>query len=158
MFDFAGTFQHELGGFGARAGGFSGLAGVAAAGRGMLVTIERPRARPRKGVVADSLVGRSRIQWLDAAGRVVRSAWTPVWAAGAAETGLVIAADDAGRVAVAGERSGEYCLLAADGRVLAQRGGFASPSAIAFTSDGRMLLAESGAARIVRLDARSTGE
>lgn len=158
VFDFAGTFQHELGGFGARSGGFSGLAGVAAAGRGMLVTLERPRARPRKSATADSLVGRSRVQWLDAAGRVVRAAWTPVWSAGAGETALAIAADDAGRVAVVAERSGEWCLLGADGQLLAQRGGLAAPTALAFTLDGRVLLAESGAARIVRLDTRATGE
>lgn len=158
VFDFAGTFQHELGGFGTRSGGFSGLAGVAAAGRGMLVTIERPRARPRKTAVADSLVGRSRVQWLDAGGRVVQSAWTPVWAAGAGETALAVAVDDSGRVAIVGGRSGEWCLLGADGRVLARRSGFAAPSAVAFAPDGRVLLAESGAARIVRLDARPTGE
>ena len=158
VFDFAGTYQHELGGFGSRAGGFSGLAGVAAAGRGMLVTIERPRARPRKGAAADSLVGRSRVQWLDAAGRIVLSAWTPAWAAGAGETALALAVDDSGRVAIAGERSGEWCLLAADGRVLARRSGFAAPTAIAFAPDGRVLVAESGAARIVRLDARPTEE
>jgi hypothetical protein len=158
VFDFAGTFQHELGGFGARSGGFSGLAAVAAAGRGMLVTLERPRARPRRNAAPDSLVGRSRVQWLDAAGRVVRTAWTPVWSAGTGETGFALATDDSGRVAITGERSGEWSLLGADGRLLAHRGGFASPTAVAFASDGRVLLGESGAARIVRLDARSTEE
>lgn len=158
VFDFAGKFQHELGGFGARSGGFSGLAGVAAAGRGLLVTLERPRARPRKSTVADSLEGRSRVQWLDVAGRVVRTAWTPVWAAGAAETGLALAVDDAGRVAVAAERSGEWCLIGADGELLASRAGSVAPTAVAFERDGRVLLGESGAARIVRLDVRPTGE
>lgn len=158
VFDFAGTYLHELGGFGARSGGFSGLAGVAAAGRGDLVTLERPRARPRKNAPPDTLVGRSRVQWLDAAGRVVRTAWTPVWSAGAGETALTIASDDRGRVAVAAERSGEWCLLAADGRLLAQGRGLAAPTALAFAPDGRLLLAESGAARIVRLDLRTTGE
>lgn len=149
VFDFAGTFLREWGGFGGRAGGFAGLMGLASDGRGSLVTIERPRSRPRRGE-ADSTVGRARVQWLDAGGRVVRSVWTPVWAAGAGEQAFALALDASGRVAIVGERSGQVCVLAADGTPLLVQGGLRSPRAVVFAADGALLLAEAGAGRIVR--------
>lgn len=149
VFDFSGAFLREWGGFGGRAGGFAGLMGIASDGRGTLVTIERPRARPRR-TEADSTVGRARVQWLDAGGRVVRSVWTPVWAAGAGESSFALAVAATGQVAIVGERSGQVCLLAADGTPLVVQGGFRSPRAVVFAADGALLVAEAGAARIVR--------
>ena len=156
LFDFAGTFLREWGGFGGRTGGFSGLMGLAANGRGTLITIERPRSRPRRAD-ADSLVGRARVQWLDAGGRVVRSVWTPAWAAGAAEQAFAVAVDASGRVAIVGERSGQVCVLAPDGGALVMQAGLRSPRGVVFGADGALLVAEAGAARIVRFTLRSPG-
>ena len=157
VFDYAGTFQREIGGFGARAGGFSGLMAIATGARGTLVTAERPRgragrsARLKQTAASDSTVARTRVQWLDAGGRVIASAWTPAWAAGAGETALSLALDDSGRVAVAGERSGELCVLSPLGVCVARMRGLAAPRGLAFTADGVLLVAEAGAARVRRL-------
>ena len=150
VFDFAGAFLHELGGFGARAGGFSGLLGVAAGGRGALVTVERPRGRARRASAADSSVGRARVQWLDTGGRVIRTAWTPAFAAGSGETGVSVCVDDSGRVAVAAERSGELVVFSATGELLARATGLSGPRALTFAADGTLLVAEAAAARVRR--------
>ena len=151
VFDYAGTFQRELGGFGGHAGGFSGLMAIATGAHGNLITAERPRGRARKPSAGDSTLARVRVQWLDAGGRVMASVWTPAWAAGAGETAMSLAVDDAGRVALAGERSGELVVLSPTGARLARLGGLASPRALAFTADGALLVAEAGAARVRRL-------
>lgn len=156
VFDFAGTFVREWGGFGSRAGGFSGLMGIAGDGRGGLVTIERPRARSRR-TDADSTVGRARVQWLETGGRVVRTAWTPVWAAGPAEQSFAVAVGSSGRVAIVGERSGQLCVLGADGEALAGLSGLSAPRAVVFGADGTLLVAEAGAARIVRFTLLAPG-
>jgi hypothetical protein len=124
---------------------------VAVGGRGTLVTIERPHGRGKKAAVDDSTVARARVQWLDAGGRPVASAWTPAWAAGAGETAMSIAVDDAGRVAVAGERSGELMVFSPGGECIARFRGLASPRALAFATAGSLLVAEAGAARVRRL-------
>jgi len=151
VFDFAGTFLREVGGFGGRAGGFAGLSGIACGPRGDWVTVERPRARSRRGAPADTAVGRARLQWLEPGGRVRGTAWTPVWAAGSGETSLAVAVDDSGRVAVAGERSGQLWLLAADGALIAGLDGLEGPRALAFAPDGTLLVAEAAAGRVRRL-------
>lgn len=156
VFDFAGTFLREIGGFTARAGGFAGLSDIACTPRGTLVTVERPRARGRREAPGDSLVGRSRVQWLDAGGRVTNARWLPAWPAaapgmaGSGETRASIAVDDSNRIAVAGERSGELLLLAPDGTVLTRLSGLAGPRALGFASDGTLLVAEAGAGRVRR--------
>lgn len=150
VFDFAGTFLREVGGFTARAGGFAGLSDLACGPRGTLVTVERPPGRGRKDAPGDSLVGRSRVQWLDAGGRVTNARWLPAWRVGSGETRASIAVDDSNRVAVAGERSGELLLLAPDGRVLSRLSGLAGPRALGFASDGTLLVAEAGAGRVRR--------
>jgi DNA-binding beta-propeller fold protein YncE len=150
VFDFAGTFLREIGGFAARAGGFSGLSDLACAPRGALVTVERPRARAKRDAPADSLLGRSRVQWLDAGGRVTDARWLPAWSAGSAEMHVSVAVDDSNRVAVAGERSGEVFLLDVAGGVLAHLSGLAAPRALAFAPDGSLLVAEAGAGRVRR--------
>ena len=150
VFDYAGTFQRELGGFGARAGGFSGLLAVAAGAHGGLVTVERPRGRSKRAVAPDTTVGRSRVQWLDAGGRVVASVWLPAWSAGAGETGLALAVDDSGVVAVVAERSGELVVLSSDGAVVARDKGLAAPRAVAFGAAGELLVAAAGEARLLR--------
>ena len=54
-FDFSGRFLRVLGGYGTAPGSFHGLAALAVAPRGELVTLERPLpARRRKGAAADS--------------------------------------------------------------------------------------------------------
>jgi len=168
VFDYAGTFQRELGGFGERSGGFSGLSGVAVGARGTLVTVERPRLvtrRERRGAAAappapasaDSAVARARVQWLDAGGRVLATAWTPAWLAGPAEVSLAVAVDASGRVAVAGERSGELCVLSEKGELLARTSGLSAPRALAFADDGTLLVAESGAGRVRRFALEPAG-
>ncbi len=155
-FDFAGTFVRELGGFSARAGGFSGILGLACGPRGGLVTVERPRGRARGRAAADTTAGRARLQWLDAGGQVLAVHWTPAWRAGSAETRLTLAVDDSGHVAVAGERSGGLLVLSPEGRVLARLDGLAAPRALAFAPDGTLLVAEAGARRVRRLGLEPT--
>jgi hypothetical protein len=155
VFDYSGTFQREIGGYGVRAGGFSGLMAIATGPRGQLVTVERPRGAPsskkNKPVARDSTTARARVQWLDAGGRPMSSAWTPAWAAGAGETGMSVAIDDSGRVVVSGERSGELFILSPAGACVGRMQGLASPRGLAFSSDGALLVAEAGAARVSRL-------
>ena len=52
---------------------------------------------------------------------------------------------------IAGERSGEVCVLSAEGAVLARLAGLAAPRAVVFGVGGTLLVAEAGAARIIRL-------
>ncbi len=128
-FDFAGRYLRTIGGFGARPGSFRGLAGVAVAPDGVIVTAER---------------GAQRVQRLDAGGRPI-DAWPARFAhAGAA---IAIAVDDSGRVAVGDPAGGGVVCYAQNGvaRATASAG---APRAIAFTPDGRMLVAAGG--RIVR--------
>jgi DNA-binding beta-propeller fold protein YncE len=148
VFDFAGTFLREIGGFAPRAGGFAGLSGIACGARGTLVTVERPRAPSRRSAPADTLSGRSRVQWLDAGGRVSRALWLPAWTAGSGETQVSVAVDDADRVAVAGERSGEVLLVGATG--VRRIEGLAAPRALGFAPDATLLVAEAGAGRVRR--------
>jgi len=125
VFDYAGAFQRELGGYGGRSGGFSGLTGVAVTARG-------------------------RIQWLEAGGRLITSVWSPPLAAGSSELWVSVAVDAIGRVAIAAERSGEVHVLSPDGAPIARLTGLASPRAVAFADDGTLLVAETGAARVRR--------
>ena len=150
VFDYSGAFQRELGGYGGRSGGFAGLAGIATGARGTLYTVERPRPAPRRAAATDSSQARSRVQWLDAGGRVLGSWWTPPWAAGPAEVSLSVAVDGAGRLAVVAERSGELRVFSPDGNLLASAGGLAGPRAVAFADDGTLLVAEAGAGRVRR--------
>ena len=150
VFDFAGSYLREIGGFGGRAGGFAGLMAVACDPRGNLVTVERPRAKPRKGVVADSVVGRSRVQRLEPGGRVLEAHWTPVWPAGGGESSMAVAVDDSGRVAITGERSGQLFVFGPDGVLLVQLAELRSPRALGFAMDGTLLVAEPAAARVRR--------
>jgi hypothetical protein len=153
VFDYAGAFQREIGGYGVRVGGFAGLMGIATGPRGSLVTVERPRGTSKKSKSAapDSTTARARVQWLDAGGRPLRSAWTPAWAAGASETAMSLAIDDSGRVVVTGERSGELFVLSPAGVCVGRMHGLASPRGLAFAADGTLLVAEAGAARVSRL-------
>ena len=150
VFDYAGAFQREIGGYGGRSGGFIGLTGVAVSARGRIITAERPRPRSKKADPSDSTVARARIQWLEAGGRLITSVWSPPLAAGASELSVTVAVDALGRVAIAAERSGEVCVLAPDGAPIARLTGLASPRAVAFADDGTLLVAETGAARVRR--------
>ena len=151
VFDYAGQFLREMGGFGGRSGGFAGLLGLATGPHGTLVTVERPRGRSRRTPADDTTVARSRVQWLDAAGRVTAARWSPAWGAGAAEVSLAVAVDDSGRVALAAERSGELCVFSSSGVLLARMGGLAAPRALTFDATGVLLVAEAGSARVRRL-------
>ena len=150
VFDYAGVFQRELGGYGGRSGGFSGLTGVAVSARGRLITVERPRARAKRAASDDSTIARARIQWFEAGGRLITSVWSPPLAAGASELSVAGAVDARGRVALAAERAGEVYVLAPDGAPIAHLTGLASPRALAFADDGTLLVAETGAARVRR--------
>ena len=153
VFDFAGEFQRELGGFGAAPGAFTGLAGVAVTPRGELVTLERPPAGRRGAPPAGS-----RLQRLDTGGRPVWTAVAPPWSGGGGGGALAVAVDDSARIAIADEAAGEVQLLAADGRPLARLAGLAAPRALAFAPDGSLLVAEAGAARVRRFAIRSAKE
>jgi sugar lactone lactonase YvrE len=132
-FDFSGRFQRTVAGFGPKPGSFRGLAGVAAARRGELVTVERSNAR---------------VQRLEASGHVLA-----VWPLPAKPgSGVVsVAVDDSNRVAVADESSGRLWLFAPDGTTLAERTGLARPRAVAFGPDGTVLVAETAPGRVRRL-------
>ena len=150
VFDYSGAFQREIGGYGGRSGGFSGLTGVAITARGRIITVERPRPRSKRADPNDSTIARARIQWLEAGGRLITSVWSPPLAAGASELSVAVAVDALGRVAIAAERSGEVCVLAPDGAPIARLTGLVSPRALAFADDGTLLVAETGAARVRR--------
>ncbi|HTM58433.1 MAG TPA: NHL repeat-containing protein [Candidatus Udaeobacter sp.] len=132
MFDVGGQFVRAIGGFGAKAGSFRGLAGLAFTARGDLVTAER---------------GAGRLQRLDPGGRVAAS-W-PLHAA--ASEGALPVAVSGDRVAVADERSGRLWLFDASGRPLASRTDLAHPRAITFANDGTLLVAEGAHPALRRL-------
>jgi DNA-binding beta-propeller fold protein YncE len=123
-FDFSGRYQRTIGGYGARPGSFRGLGGLATSPRGGLLTAERVNRR---------------LQQLDTGGRVVR-AW-PL-ASAAAPGALPVAVDDSSRVAVADESGGRVWVFDESGRLLASLAGLARPRALAFASDGTLLVAE----------------
>ena len=150
VFDYAGAFQREVGGYGGRSGSFSGLTGVAVTARGRIVTVERPRPRSKKADPSDSTLARARIQWLEAGGRLIASVWSPPLASGPSELSVAVAVDAIGRVAIAGERSGEVFVLSPEGAPIARLTGLSSPRAVAFADDGTLLVAETGAARVRR--------
>lgn len=132
VFDFAGTFVRTIGGFGDALGSFRGLSGVACGPRGEVYTAERAHRR---------------VQRLDAGGQA--AAWFTIPAV-AQRGALALAVDDSMRVAVADERGGWLGLWDRNGRLLAARSGLKGPRAVAFARDGSLLVAESGAARILR--------
>jgi len=126
VFDFAGRYVRTLGGFGERPGSFHGLAGVAVGPEGVIVTTERAARR---------------IQRLDAGGRPIDS-----WAIDVARAGdpMPVAVDSDGRVAVADPAGGLIRCYAAGGALQA-RARAERPRALAWTGEGRLLVAESGA-------------
>ena len=150
VFDYAGAFQREVGGYGGRSGSFNGVTGVAVTARGRIVTVERPRPRSKKADPSDSTLARARIQWLEAGGRLITSVWSPPLAAGPSELSVAVAVDGIGRVAIAGERSGEVFVLSPEGAPIARLTGLSSPRAVGFADDGTLLVAETGAARVRR--------
>ena len=133
VFDFSGRYVRTLGGYGARPGSFRGLSGVATGAHGEIFATERVQAR---------------LQRLDAGGRVLGS-WSLAVEPG--RGAVPVAVDDSGRVAVADEASGALWAFSGAGRLLAARGGLEAPRALAFTRDGALLVAESGAGRVSRL-------
>jgi DNA-binding beta-propeller fold protein YncE len=141
-FDFSGRYQRTIGGYGARPGSFRGLAGLAVARRGELITAERINAR---------------VQRLDSGGRVIAS-WRIAVKPGRAA--LAVAVDDSAHIAVADEASGTLWVFDPAGRMLASFSGLSAPSALAFARDGRLLVAEAGAGRVRRfaIDARAAGK
>lgn len=140
VFDFAGRFLRELGGYGTRSGAFQGLGGLATTPRGELVACER---------------GGRRVQQLDAGGRVVRSWPLPVSAGRAV---LAVAVDDSSRVAVADGASGGLWVFDRAGRLWAARHDLAEPRALAFAPDGSLLVAEAAAGRVRRFRLDSAAE
>jgi streptogramin lyase len=139
VLDSSGRFVRTLGGYGAGAGSFRGLAGLAAGPRGELVSAERTGAR---------------LQRLDAGGTPL-AAWPLDVTAGRGP--LAVAVDDSARIAVADAGSGRLWLFAPAGRLLAARGDLASPRAVAFARDGSLLVAEGGAGRVRRFAIQSAG-
>ena len=132
VFDFNGRFLRTLGGFGTRPGSFRGLAGLAAAPSGQLVTAER---------------GGARVQRFDAGGRVAAS-WGLRVEPG--RLALPVAVDDSLRVAVADERSGRLWVFDHSGRAQAEMSGLDGPRALVFAADGTLLVAEAAAGRVRR--------
>jgi tripartite motif-containing protein 71 len=140
VLDFSGAYVRTLGGFGAAAGSFRGLAALACGPRGGLVTVERAGAR---------------VQRLDADGSPV-AAW-PL-PGPPARGGLAVAVDDSARVAVADEPAGALWLFDPSGRLLGARTGLAGPRSLAFAPDGSLLVAEAAAGRIRRFALEAAGE
>jgi sugar lactone lactonase YvrE len=132
-FDFAGRFVRSIGGFGPKPGSFRGLSGLAVGPHGELVTTERSHGR---------------IQWLDAGGRPL-AAWSIAGLKGRGP--LPIAVDDSSRTAVADPSSGRLWLFDPSGRILAEHRGLARPRALAFATDGSLLVAETDPGRVRRL-------
>lgn len=149
VFDFAGGFVREVGGFGARGGAFNGLAALAASPRGGWVTLERA-TRPRRArgdrPADDQSAPRARVQWLDADGRVLGSAWVEWFKV--EDRDAAMAVDALGRVALANGASGEVILLSATWMRLATLAGLSAPSALAFGPDGALWVAETSAGRV----------
>lgn len=133
VFDFGGRYLRTIGGFGARAGSFRGIAGLAVAGGGELLAADR---------------GNQRVQRLDASGRALASWPLPVKGAGGT---LAMAVGDSGRVAVADEASGRAWVFGPRGRLLAATTGLGRPRAVAFAPDGALLVAETAPGRVRRL-------
>jgi DNA-binding beta-propeller fold protein YncE len=139
VLDFSGAYVRTLGGFGAAAGSFRGLAALACGPRGELITVERAGAR---------------VQRLDAGGSPL-AAW-PL-PGRAARGALAVAVDDSSRVAVADESAGTAWLFDRHGRLLGKRAGLASPRSVAFAPDGSLLVAEAAAGRVRRFALESAG-
>lgn len=139
VLDFSGAYVRTLGGFGAAAGSFRGLAALACGPHGELVTVERAGAR---------------VQRLDAGGSAL-AAW-PL-PGPPAHGGLAVAVDDSSRVAVADESAGVVWLFDRRGRLLGRRTGLASPRSIAFAPEGGLLVAEAAAGRIRRFALEPAG-
>jgi DNA-binding beta-propeller fold protein YncE len=138
VLDFSGRYVRSLGGFGAGAGSFRGLAGLAAGTGGGLVTAERTGAR---------------VQRLDAAGSPL-TVWSLPVRPGRGR--LAVAVDDSSRIAVADEASGRLWLFDLSGRLLGARADLASPRAVTFAPDGSLLVAEGTAGRVRRFVIEST--
>jgi DNA-binding beta-propeller fold protein YncE len=136
VFDFSGRYLRTIGGFGSRPGSFRGLAGVAVGADGVIVTAER---------------GARRVQRLDAGGRPI-GAWT-IDVARSADA-LAIAVDDSGRVVVGDPAGGTLAWFGPDGALRATASA-AEPRALAWTPDGRLLVA--GGGEIVRYRIESAG-
>ncbi len=152
VFSFEGRYLRALGGYGQGAGAFHGLAAVAVAAHGELVTVERAQSAPHRGrgAVRDSARAGTpaRVQWLDAGGSAL-AAWT-FDDGGARDFGVAV--DDSGRVALtlAGGHADAVCLYRRDGTLIARTTDVASPRGIAFAPDGALLVAEAGAERVRR--------
>jgi DNA-binding beta-propeller fold protein YncE len=125
-FDFSGRYLRAIGGFGSKPGSFRGLAGVAVGPDGVIVTAER---------------GERRVQRLDSGGRPIEA-----WPIDVARSGdaLAVAVDDSGRVAVADPGSGRIICYGRGGVPRAAATAL-RPRALAFTTEGRLLVAEDGA-------------
>ena len=132
VLDFSGRYVRALGGFGAGAGSFRGLAGLAVGPGGGLVSAERTGAR---------------VQRLDASGSPL-AAWPLPVRPGRGR--LAVAVDDSARIAVADETSGRLWLFDPTGRLLGARADLASPRAATFAPDGSLLVAEGTAGRVRR--------
>ncbi len=151
-FDFSGRYVRTVGSYGTAPGAFHGLAAIAVAAHGELVTLERavPAPRRKKGAPADSSARglAARVQWLDAGGAPVGG-----WTIPEAATGdVAIAVDDSDRVAVVIPVAGgdEVRLYTRDGTLLVRTADAQRPRALAFAPDGTLLVAEAGAARVRR--------
>jgi sugar lactone lactonase YvrE len=148
-FDFSGRLVRTVGSYGAAPGSFRGLASVAVAPHGELVTIERPVNLPRKRAnAADTLAASgARVQRLDSGGAPIASWLVPA----TAEESFAMAVDDSGRVAVTCSAAGTVTIYSREGRVWAVRAGLAQPGAVAWMPDGSLLVAEAGRGRILRI-------
>lgn len=132
-FDFGGRYLRTLGGFGARAGSFRGIAGLAVSPGGGIAAADR---------------GNARVQRLDANGRVLAAWPLPAGKGGGV---LAMAVDDTGRVAVADEASGRLWVFGPGGALLASTTGLGRPRAVAFAPDGALVVAETAPGRVRRM-------
>lgn len=137
VFDAAGPYRSTIGGPGPLPAGLSGPVDVAVQGS-LVFVADRGHDRVALFTTEGQYVG----QWTDA------------------DDPTAIAVSPTGRIAVVEQLASRIAIYQADGRRLATWGGFGEgtgqlnrPRGLAFTGDGRLVVADSGNERVVTLDA-----
>ncbi|MBI5169610.1 MAG: NHL repeat-containing protein [Candidatus Eisenbacteria bacterium] len=156
VFDFAGAFQRAIGGYGSGAGAFRHLVAVASAPRGALVTLEwlaGGKVRGRGGARDSVRAAQVRVQWLDASGASLGHWELP---GGDADRWSLAVDPVLARVVLAEGTSGKLWRFELRAGSLAQPlARVTRPSALAFSADGSLVVAEPG--RLLRFPPKWDG-
>lgn len=145
VFDFAGTYQRAIGGYGGGVGAFRHLVAVASGPRGALVTLEwlaGGKVRGKGGAPDSVRAAQVRVQWLDGSGASLGHWELP----GGDSDRWSLAVDPVlPRVMLADGTSGQLWQLELRAGSLARPiARCTRPSALAFTADGSLVVAEPG--------------